>query len=61
MDLDLSGLTVLTEAASGSFISTPLMAAAAGAKVIAVTKSSQFGKSKDMIFSKKVLIHHHFY
>ena len=49
MELDLSGLTVLTEAASGSFICTPLLAAAAGAKVIAVTKSSQYGKSKDII------------
>ena len=49
MELDLSGLTVLTEAASDSFICTPLLAARAGANVIAVTKSSRYGSSKDII------------
>jgi hypothetical protein len=42
--LDLSGLTVLTEAASGPFVVTPVIAAQAGAKrVIAFTGNSRFG------------------
>ena len=49
MGLNLRGLTVLTEAASDSYICTSLLAASAGAKVIAVTKSSHFGSSKDII------------
>lgn len=48
--LDLSGLTVLTEAASGSYLYTPVMAAVAGAeKVIAVTKDSRYAKAEDVI------------
>lgn len=43
MSLDLSGLTVLTEAASGVYVVTSLAAALAGAKVIAVTKNSRHG------------------
>jgi hypothetical protein len=44
-DLDLSGLTVFTEAASGYFALTPLIAALAGAhEVIAIGKDSRYGK-----------------
>ncbi len=47
--LDLQGQTVLTEAASGPFIATPLIAALAGAKkVIAVTKSSRWGSADEI-------------
>ncbi len=42
-DLDLRGTTVLTEAASGPFVVTPLLAARAGATVIAVTRDSRHG------------------
>jgi hypothetical protein len=49
MELDLRGLTVLTEAASASFICTSLLAARAGANVVAVTQSSRYGSSKDVI------------
>jgi len=50
LDLDLSHLVVLTEAASGNYIFTPLIAAVANAdKVIAVTKDSKYGKAKDVI------------
>src|SRR4051794_41331363 len=35
-DLDLDGLTVLTEAASGAYVVTPVLAAMAGADVVAV-------------------------
>ena len=50
MDLDLSGLNVLTEAASGNFVSTCLIAAMANAnKVIAVTKDSSYGSANQVI------------
>jgi hypothetical protein len=41
--LDLSGAKVLTEAASGPFAATPLLAAMAGAQVTAVTRASRWG------------------
>lgn len=48
--LDLSGLTVLTEAASGPYLYTPIMAAMTGAeKVIALTANSRFAKADDVI------------
>ncbi len=43
-DLKLNGLTVLTEAASNNFIWTPIIAAKAGAQVIAYSKTSKHGK-----------------
>lgn len=47
MKLDLSGLAILAEAASGNYIYTPLIAALANArKVIAVTRDSRYGKAK---------------
>lgn len=50
LDLDLSHLVVLTEAASGNYIFTPLIAAVGNAgKVIAVTKGSKYGKAKDVM------------
>ncbi len=47
-DLDLHGVTVLTEAASGNFYITPIIAALAGAKVFALAKDNQYG-AKGMI------------
>jgi len=41
--LDLHGLSVITEAASGPFVWTPLIAACAGAHVCAVGHSSHYG------------------
>ena len=42
--LDLSGFTILTEAASGPYAVTPILAAMAGAsRVYAVTKSTSYG------------------
>jgi len=42
--LDLSDLVVFTEAASGAYIVTPVLAAMAGAKhVFAVTQSTRYG------------------
>lgn len=43
-NLNLNGLTVLTEAASNNFIWTPIIAAKAGAQVIAYSKTSRHGK-----------------
>ncbi len=48
-ELDLTGMSVLTEAASGPFVVTPLIAALAGSEqVIAVTKDSAYGSAKDV-------------
>jgi hypothetical protein len=41
--LDLSGATVLTEAASGAYVVTPVIAAAGGARVVALTADSRYG------------------
>ena len=47
--LDLSGLTVLTEAASGPYLSTPLLAARAGAgRVLAVAGDSEYAAGSDV-------------
>lgn len=49
-ELDLSGLTVLTEAASGPFVVTPLIAAMAGAeRVRALTRDSRFASAGDVM------------
>ena len=48
-DLNLSGLTVFTEAASGNYVVTPLIAALAGAdQVFAITQDSRYGKAADV-------------
>jgi hypothetical protein len=46
--LDLSGITVLTETASGPFVLTSLIAASAGGSVIAVTRDSRFASGEDV-------------
>lgn len=46
--LDLSGKIVLTEAASGNYVVTPIIAALAGAKVIAITKESRFATIEEV-------------
>ena len=48
-DLDLSGYTVMTEAASGAYVATPIVAAMAGAReVIAVTRTTKYGSADDI-------------
>ena len=48
-DVDLSDLTIYTEAASGSYLATPIIAAFAGAKkVYAQTGDSNYGKMEDI-------------
>jgi hypothetical protein len=47
--LDLSGLVVLTEAASGNYVHTPLICAAAGARdVIALTGDSKYASTDEV-------------
>jgi hypothetical protein len=49
LDLDLSGLVVLTEAASGPYLATPLTAALAGAeRVLAVTGDSEYATGEEV-------------
>lgn len=55
-DLDLSGLTVLTEAASGAFVVTPIIAALARAdRVIAVTKESRYASVDEVAVQTREL------
>jgi len=59
LKLDLSGLTVLTEAASGNYVYTPLIAAMANAQeVVAITRDSKYGKAKDITRNTYVLAKH---
>lgn len=49
LSLDLSGLNIFTEAASGYYAFTPIIALMAGAKnVLAIAKDSRFGKKEDI-------------
>lgn len=48
LELNLSGRTVLTEAASGAYVVTPLLAALAGAKVYAYAKDSRYGTAQEV-------------
>ena len=48
LNLDLKGKTVLTEAASGAYIVTPVLAALAGAKVFAFSKTTRYGTLEDV-------------
>jgi hypothetical protein len=41
--INLQGKTVLTEAATGNFVCTPILAALAGASVFAIAKDSKYG------------------
>jgi len=51
--LDLSGLVVLTEAASGTYLLNPFIALAAGAqKVICKTKTTSYGVADDITHNK---------
>ena len=48
-NLDLSGFTILTEAATGYYVLTPIIAALAQAdNVLALTRDSKYGKANDV-------------
>jgi hypothetical protein len=53
--LDLRGRTVLTEAATGPYVVTPILAALAGAEVIAVTKDTPYGSVADVVAQTRTL------
>jgi hypothetical protein len=55
LDLDLRGKTVLTEAASGAYIVTPILAAIAGAKVFAFSKTTRYGKVEEIFSNTRAL------
>lgn len=48
LQLDLTGSRILTEAASGPFASTALIAALAGAEAVCVTRSSRWGTAAEI-------------
>lgn len=45
--LDMRGKTVLTEAATGNYVVTSVIAACAGANVLAYTKDSSYGSEEE--------------
>jgi len=50
LSLDLTGLTVYTEAASGSYMNSPILIALAGAKhIYAQAKTTRYGSAHDII------------
>ena len=56
LKLDLSGLTVLTEAATGYYALTPIIAALAGADTVyCIARNSRFGTVQDVIDLNTVL------
>jgi len=56
LQLDLSGLTVLTEAASGPYVVTSVIAALSGAKrVLALTSDSRYASSEVVINQTRAL------
>src|SRR5215475_2518526 len=56
LELDLSDLVILTEAASGPYVVTPVIAALAGAKrVLALTRDSHYASAKTVIAQTRVL------
>jgi hypothetical protein len=46
--LDLTGLTVLTEAATGAYVVTPVMAAMAGARVYALANATRYATESEI-------------
>lgn len=55
LQLNLKGKTVLTEAASGAYIVTPLIAAIAGARVFAFSKTTRYGTVEDVFLATRKL------
>jgi len=48
LSLDLTGKVVLTEAATGAYVVTPILAALAGAKVFAFTRTTRYGTIEEV-------------
>lgn len=56
LKLNLKGKTVLTEAANGAYVVTPVLAALAGANVFAFAKDSSYGTAKSVFTATESLI-----
>ncbi len=56
LQLDLRGRTVLTEAASGAYVVTPVLAALAGARVFAFTKTTRYGTVDEVFANTRRLV-----
>lgn len=56
LELDLKGKVILTEAASGPYVVTPVLAALAGAKVYAYSKSTRYGTVEEVFANTKKLL-----
>lgn len=56
LQLDLRGKTVLTEAASGPYIVTPVLAAMAGAKVHAFSRDTRYGTREEIFAHTRKLL-----
>jgi hypothetical protein len=56
LQIDLGGKTVLTEAASGAYVVTPVLAALAGAKVYAYTRATRYGTVDEIFAATQILI-----
>src|SRR5262245_50706226 len=55
LELNLKGKTVLTEAATGPYIVTPVLAALAGAQVFAYSKNTRYGTVEEVFAGTKEL------
>src|SRR3954452_5324685 len=53
LNLDLKDKVVLTEAATGAYVVTPILAALAGAKVYAFSKTTRYGTVEEVISKTK--------
>lgn len=56
LELDLRGRTVLTEAASGAYVVTPVLAALAGARVFAYSKTTRYGTVEEVFANTRRLM-----
>src|SRR4051812_767903 len=55
LDLNLKGKVVLTEAATGAYVVTPILAALAGAKVYAFSKTTRYGTVNEVFERTKAI------
>jgi hypothetical protein len=56
LDLDLKGKAVLTEAATGAYVVTPIIAAMAGAEVFAFSRTTRYGTVDEVFdFTRKMM------
>src|SRR4051794_24987786 len=53
LDLNLKGKVMLTEAATGPYVVTPVLAALAGAKVYAYSKTTRYGEAHQVFSNTK--------